>query len=73
MQNPMGGLMGTLFKDSQLDKLGIAPKLEGQTVVIEMTTEQLAKLLLAGVDEKARGNIAVEVHEGILQLKLRLM
>jgi hypothetical protein len=70
---PSTGLLSGLLSGSPLGTLGIMPKLTQNDVVVELTTEQLRNLLLEKADQRAKDSVTVEIHEGKIVLRIRLM
>jgi len=66
------GLFGTILKSTPLGNMNITPQLTDRDVVIEMSQEQLKNMLLEKADERAKGAVSLELHEGKLVLKIRL-
>jgi len=66
------GLLGSLMSGTPLAGLGVMPKMENQEIIIEMTQDQLRQMLLEKADDRAKQAVTVELHEGKLQLKIRL-
>jgi hypothetical protein len=58
---------------SDLLKYGIQPKLEGKDLVLEITTEQLKSIWLDKQDPRVSSSIVLELHEGRLVVKIRIL
>lgn len=67
------GLLGNILGGTPMANLGITPQILQNEIVIEMTQDQLKSMLLQNADAKAKGSVAVELHEGKLVLKIKLM
>lgn len=70
-QSPQG-LLSSIMAGTPMAGLGITPQMVNREIVIEMTTDQLRQMLLEKADARARDSVTVELHEGKLQLKIRL-
>jgi hypothetical protein len=72
-EKPQGlGLLGDLFGKTPFGMAGITPQLSQKEIVVEMTQEQLRVMLLQNADARAKDSVTIELHEGILVLKIRL-
>jgi len=67
------GLIGNILKGSPLASMGVSPQLTQKEVLIELTTEQLKALLLEKADARVKESVLVELHEGKLTLKIKLL
>lgn len=67
------GLLSGLMNIGPLAGLNIIPQISQKEIVIELTTQQLLDMLLEKADPRAKACTTLELHEGKLQLKIRLM
>jgi hypothetical protein len=71
-QNQPQGLLAGLMNMTPLSGLGVTPQFTQREIIIELSTEQLRQMLLEKADTRAKDAVTVELHEGKLQLKIRL-
>ena len=48
------GILAEMLKGTPLASLGVTPRLAQNDIVIEITAEQLKKIALQGLDERAK-------------------
>jgi len=72
MSQSLMGLIQQMLKETPLADVKVQPKLEQKDIVITLNEEQFRNLALGKVDPKVRNTISIKIHEGYIEVRIKL-
>jgi hypothetical protein len=71
-QNTGEGILGQLMAQMKLTGLSTKPTIQQNEIHIVITQAELAEMATKGIDATYKNSIKVELHEGQMQLTVKL-
>ncbi|OYT26593.1 MAG: hypothetical protein B6U97_03480 [Candidatus Altiarchaeales archaeon ex4484_96] len=72
MSQAPAGLINQILAGTPLAGLGIKPELVGKDIVIRLNEEQFKNIAFAKADERAKQLIQIKIHEGYIEVRIKL-
>jgi hypothetical protein len=68
----MGGILGEMLKQMNIPNISSKPVIEGGILKIEINENEVREIALRGVNENVKQYIEIKLHEGKMELRVRL-